>query len=182
MRQLDDTRLVLLSSGRWDGDLAVGSVCNPGQATWEHEWGSELEGAPRRWTWDGRTTPTVGPSWLAPGTSTFTPTFPSRRTPGVWCGELGAGYEALFLSEYGVGSLFDAVTALAEASCHLGRAGAATTPGGEPPDVAYVRAMAERFTSDWERFGMDELYCFPEDALRGRASYTSRSTGPPPST
>jgi hypothetical protein len=25
--------------------------------------------------------------------------------------------------------------------------------------------MAERFVSDWERFGMDRVYCFPEDAL-----------------
>ena len=41
LRALDDTRLVLLSSGRWDGDLAVGSVSNPGEATWRHEWGSE---------------------------------------------------------------------------------------------------------------------------------------------
>ena len=25
--------------------------------------------------------------------------------------------------------------------------------------------MAERFLFDWDRFGMDEMYCFPEDAL-----------------
>ncbi len=35
----------------------------------------------------------------------------------------------------------------------------------EAPDVAYIRSMAERFLSDWDRFGMDGVYCFPEDAL-----------------
>jgi hypothetical protein len=45
LRELDDTRLVLLSSGRWDGDLSVGSVSNPGEPTWHHEWGSEGIGA-----------------------------------------------------------------------------------------------------------------------------------------
>ena len=33
LRDLDESRLVLLSSGRWDGDLGVGSVSNPGEAT-----------------------------------------------------------------------------------------------------------------------------------------------------
>jgi Glycosyl hydrolases family 2, TIM barrel domain/Glycosyl hydrolases family 2, sugar binding domain/Glycosyl hydrolases family 2 len=165
LRQLDDTRLVLLSSGRWDGDLAVGSVCNPGQMAWEHEWGSELEGAPRvevGWAHD----PDRGAFVAGAGDVHLYPHLPESTNAKRLVRELGARSKPVFLSEYGVGSLFDAVTALAEASCHLGRAGAATTPDGEPPDVAYVRAMAERFTSDWERFGMDQLYCFPEDALR----------------
>ena len=78
---------------------------------------------------------------------------------------MGAGAKPVFLSEYGVGSLFDAVTALAEASCQLASAGAGSHQTSEPPDVAYIRSMAERFMSDWERFGMDRMYCFPEDAL-----------------
>jgi hypothetical protein len=45
LRELDGTRLVLLSSGRWDGDLSVGSICNPDETTWCHEWGSEADGA-----------------------------------------------------------------------------------------------------------------------------------------
>src|SRR6202012_2550511 len=31
VRSLDETRLVLLSSGRWGGDLSIGSVAQPGQ-------------------------------------------------------------------------------------------------------------------------------------------------------
>ena len=46
VRSLDETRLVLLSSGRWDGQLYVGSVSNPGSSEWESTWGEEAPGAP----------------------------------------------------------------------------------------------------------------------------------------
>ena len=78
---------------------------------------------------------------------------------------MGGGQKPVFLSEYGVGSLFDAVTALAEATCYTASADGAAARFPEAPDVAYIRSMAERFVSDWERFGMDGVYCFPEDAL-----------------
>jgi len=41
LRSLDDSRLVLQQSGRWDGQYRIGSVCNPGGAQWEHVWGVE---------------------------------------------------------------------------------------------------------------------------------------------
>jgi hypothetical protein len=45
VRELDDTRLVLLSSGRWDCHPNIGSVSNPGSDRWEHEWGGEAPDA-----------------------------------------------------------------------------------------------------------------------------------------
>ena len=45
VRSLDDTRLVLLSSGRWDCQLSIGSVSNPGSSQWEYEWGREAQTA-----------------------------------------------------------------------------------------------------------------------------------------
>jgi hypothetical protein len=87
---------------------------------------------------------------------------------------MGAGAKPVFLSEYGVGSQFDAVTALAEASRHLSADNSGVKPASEPPDVAYVRSMAEQFMADWERFGMDRLYCFPEDALLDSQLHQSR--------
>ena len=44
LRELDPTRLVLLSSGRWDYDFSVGSAANPGSAVWENTWG--IDGHP----------------------------------------------------------------------------------------------------------------------------------------
>jgi beta-galactosidase/beta-glucuronidase len=35
VRQADENRLVLLSSGRWDGRLSIGSVSNPGSSGWD---------------------------------------------------------------------------------------------------------------------------------------------------
>ena len=35
VRTLDDTRLLILSSGRFDGHSEVGSVSNPGSHSWE---------------------------------------------------------------------------------------------------------------------------------------------------
>src|SRR6266496_3834226 len=45
VRSLDETRLVLLSSGRWDAQPGIGSVANPGSANWEHVWGIETPDA-----------------------------------------------------------------------------------------------------------------------------------------
>lgn len=43
IRSLDNTRMVLLSSGRWDWDYTIGSLSNPGSTQWEstlhdHHW------------------------------------------------------------------------------------------------------------------------------------------------
>ena len=45
VRSLDPGRLVLLSSGRWDGHQAIGSVSNPGSSEWECVWAKEAPGA-----------------------------------------------------------------------------------------------------------------------------------------
>jgi hypothetical protein len=164
LRELDDTRLVLLSSGRWDGDLAVGSISNPGEATWRHEWGSEqADAVPVEVGWAHQ--PDRGAYVPGAGDLHLYPALPESVGAKELLRTMGAGQKPVFLSEYGVGSLFDAVTALAEATCY----NASTDGGGaqfpEAPDVAYIRSMAERFVSDWEKFGMDRVYCFPEDAL-----------------
>ncbi len=164
LRELDDTRLVLLSSGRWDGDLSVGSLSNPGEATWRYEWGAEqADAATVEVGWAGQ--PDRGAYVPGGGDLHLYPALPESVGAQELLRTMGAGQKPVFLSEYGVGSLFDAVTALAEATCHAGSAGGGAAQSLEAPDVAYVRSMAERFISDWERFGMDRVYCFPEDAL-----------------
>ncbi len=165
LRQLDDTRLVLLSSGRWDGDLAIGSVSNPGESSWQHEWGDEAHGAAAvavGWADD------LDRAALVPGEGDLHlyPYLPESARAKNLLATLGSASKPVFLSEYGVGSLFDAVTALAQATCYAARnATGGAAERADPPDVAYIRAMVERFLEDWERFGMAEMYCFPEDAL-----------------
>lgn len=163
LRELDDTRLVLLSSGRWDGDIAIGSVSNPGELTWSHEWGSEQEGGnPVTVGWSGD--PDRGAFVAGAGDLHLYPSLPESPNARRLLRTMGSGTKPVFLSEYGVGSLFDAVTALAESESERGLAGAVGARP-EPPDTAYIRNMAERFLSDWETFDMQELYCFPEDVF-----------------
>ncbi|MGN1451176.1 MAG: glycoside hydrolase family 2 TIM barrel-domain containing protein [Eubacteriales bacterium] len=41
LRKLDDSRLVLFSSGRWDSYIDVGSLANHGSDKWQNLWGSD---------------------------------------------------------------------------------------------------------------------------------------------
>jgi hypothetical protein len=156
LRQLDDTRLVLLNSGRWDGDLAVGSVANPGDACWSHAWGAEEGGAPRAAVgWEGD--PDRGAHVDGAGDVHLYPRLPeSDRARQILRG-LGRATKPVFLSEYGVGSMFDAIGEGAQAARWVGDV--------VPPDVAYIRSMAGRFEQDFSRFGMESMYCFPEDVV-----------------
>ena len=46
LRDLDMTRVVFVGSGRWDHDMRVGSISNPGSRSWECVWGEESPDAP----------------------------------------------------------------------------------------------------------------------------------------
>jgi hypothetical protein len=174
VRELDPTRLVLLSSGRWDGDLSIGSVANPGQHQWQHEWGQESPAAPPPAPGEKR-----GPDRFAlvPGAGDlhYYPRLPESPEVARIVRTLGQSpappAKPVFLSEYGVGSLYDAVTEAADAAQANAGQGA---PGVTPPDLAYIQSMAERFQQDWAAYGMEGVYPFPQDALRASQAHQSR--------
>ena len=155
VRGLDDTRLVLLASGRWDCQPSIGSVSNPGSKEWEHTWGAEAPGAPpTSTTWNrvaGGYFPGAGDAHVYPGV-------PQTREVDHFLRTLGHGTKPVFLSEYGIGSLFDAI----REARHFEQAGAAP----DTEDYVIVRSMADRLIADWTRFGMDGVYPFPADMLR----------------
>ena len=165
VRDLDPTRLVLLSSGRWDADLSIGSVANPGQRQWQHQWGQES--ADQRPPGPGAK---AGPDRFAlvPGAGDlhYYPRLPESPEVARIVRTLGEPAKPVFLSEYGVGSLYDAVTETADA--------AQWVPGVTPPDLAYTQSMARRFEADWAAYGMEGVYCFPQDALRASQAHQSR--------
>jgi hypothetical protein len=155
VRSLDDTRLVLLSSGRWDGQPGIGSVSNPGSAEWEHVWGSEAPGAapvPAQWQ------PMTAAYVEGAGDAHVYPPVPHPPEVLAFLRTLGQNSKPVFLSEYGIGSLFDAI-----------RESRGFEQQGAPPelaDAALIRSMADRLLADWERWGMTEVYPFAEDMLR----------------
>ncbi|NQT20302.1 MAG: hypothetical protein HQ592_11400 [Planctomycetes bacterium] len=161
-RELDPTRLVLLGSGRWDGQLSIGSLSNPPGAQWEHQWGGEapdalpspfppLEPCPYLANMDGGYVKDVGDAHVYPCT-------PQTAEATAFVRNLGRDMKPVFLSEYGIGSLMDVIgetRKYEEAGCRA-----------DLYDYAFIRGMAEKLEADWKRWGFEGTYPFAEDMLR----------------
>ena len=103
VRSLDDSRLVLLSSGRWDKQPGIGSVSNPGSSEWEYVWGKERPGAAAtRMTKVGGQAQDVGDVHFYPHVPQTPDITHQLRT-------LGEDSKPVFLSEYGIGSMMDVI-------------------------------------------------------------------------
>jgi len=162
VRALDPTRLVLLSSGRWDGDWSVGSVCNPGSAVWDNAWGMDGSAPPPEQRGDGsfylpRSRREAGYMDGA-GDAHVYPHVPHSDETNTLLRTVGHDSRPVFLSEYGIGSMLDVVQIM----------GRYQQAGGAPAEdeVSVYRTMRERLEADWVRFGMEDVYPFPQDVLR----------------
>jgi hypothetical protein len=162
VRALDPTRLTLLSSGRWDGDWSIGSVSNPGSATWDNAWGLDGATLPPEKRGDG--------SFYLPrgrreagymdgaGDAHVYPHVPHSDETNTFLRTVGHGSRPVFLSEYGIGSMLDVVQIMGRYQQARG------TPAED--EVSVYRTMRERLEADWVRFGMADVYPFPQDLLR----------------
>jgi len=163
LRELDPTRLVLLASGRWDATPKIGSVSNPGSPAWEPAWGVEGPDAPavdNHLGWD------PGGYIDRAGDAHFYPPFPMTERHRRLLRTLGHGCKPVFLSEGGIGSQHNAIEEL--------RGFDRLDVPENLPDRSFIRQMAERFTADWKRFGMDGIYPFPVDFFRDSYRLHSR--------
>jgi hypothetical protein len=151
LRALDPARLVLLGSGRWDGQMKFGSASNPGGGVWEHVWGGEGPGAASASLGAGGYVPGAGDAHFYPAT-------PQAPESTGLIRALGQAGKPVFLSEYGIGSEMNVLSEWR----HFQQAGA--RPDLE--DATIIREQAEAFTADWTRLGFDGVYPFPEDFLR----------------
>lgn len=169
IRSLDPTRLVMLNSGRFDGQSSIGSVSNPGETTWQAAWGREgPDGPNRRLVPDPSTGWLTVDSWIGGDLSlagaiegngdTHTyPLVPHSDRAIDFLRSLGSGTQPHMLSEYGVGSLMDVIAET------RGYEGAAADPA--LLDAALVRSMADRFEADLVRYGLTDVTPFPRDLL-----------------
>jgi hypothetical protein len=100
--------------------------------------------------------PGAGDAHVYPGTP---------HTPDIEQGirTLGADSKPIFLSEYGIGSLMNAVR---ELRYYEQNGFAGMPPNPEWEDFEYFRSTVEKLNADWTRLGMDGTYAFPEDMLR----------------
>lgn len=154
VRSLDSTRLVLLSSGRWDAQPDIGSVSNPGSPVWEHMWGGEAPNAPRvADTWHEGI-----PAYIQDAGDVHA--YPSvPHTPRIiqFLRTVGANTKPIFLSEYGIGSTLNAIREFRLYEQHQLNL--------KTPDATLMRQMAEKMIADWDRFKMAGAYAFPEEML-----------------
>jgi len=163
VRDLDETRVVLLSSGRWDSQLGIGSLSNPGSREWEHQWGAEEPGT---------TALAPGLYESCPGFHPFMgdvhayPVVPHQPDIYTLLRTLGDGAKPVYLSEYGIGSLLDAIGGLRKYE----------ESGARPDlqDAALFRQITDKLEADWRRFGLEGVYPFPEDMLRESQRLHSR--------
>ena len=154
VRSLDETRLAVLGSGRWDCDPSIGSVSNPGSRRWERVWGGEAKDATRasnKWSRE------AGGYFEKVGDVHAYPRVPHSQETIEFLRTLGKNTKPVFLSEYGIGSQMNVIE---ESRC-CQQAGARS----DLEDVALLRSMAKRLESDWKRLGMQDVYPFAEDML-----------------
>jgi len=152
LRRLDPTRLVLLSSGRWDGDPSIGSVSNPGGVEWEPQWGVE-----------GVNPPVVNPKHCRgymdrAGDAHHYPIVPLPPGDLQFFHNLGQQDKPVFLSEFGIGPVQDVIRDWR----YFQQIGV----NEDRDDVGFLRAQAQALVADWKRLGFDDVYPFPEDFLR----------------
>ena len=153
MRELDPTRLILLSSGRWDARLDIGSVSNPGSGVWEHQWGKERPGPVEfaRCPDD----PALSPYVEGMGDNHLYPTVPLSPSTVRFIRSIGSGGKPVFISEYGVGCQPD-----------LQREWADALRLGVSPDSAMVRESEKEYRAleaFIQRYGLGDVYPSAED-------------------
>ena len=149
VRSLDDTRLVLLSSGRWDGQLSIGSVSNPGSSEWEPTWGAEAPGGP--------VVAMQYPSGVGVGDFHLYPRVPQTPEINHLMRTLGQDSKPVFLTEYGIGSMMNVI--------HEARMYEQAGIRQDAEDFVLMRSMADHFVADWSRFAMETAYPYPETLL-----------------
>ncbi|MFZ2657334.1 MAG: sugar-binding domain-containing protein [Victivallales bacterium] len=150
IRRLDDSRMILLNSGRFDARFDIGSICNPESMVWECLLGGEGPDAPS------------AKSILPPDPGYFEHVGDAHaylRVPHTaetiqFLRTLGHKTKNVFLSEYGIGSAVD----LWRTVRHYERLG---KDGLE--DAKFYQDKLDRYLADWERWRLDECFDRPED-------------------
>jgi len=152
LRTLDDTRLVLLNSGRFDGQLSIGSVSNPGSKEWEHMWGNEAPGKPRA----SKDKDHGVPAYIEnAGDIHVYPVQPQSKMIDHFIRTVGHDTKPVFLSEYGAASQADVIGAVRMYEQLKVRADLA--------EVVLYRSIAESYLADMKKYKMNDVYAFPED-------------------
>ncbi len=151
VRSVDPTRIVMLSSGRWDAQWSIGSISNPGTTTWQYELGSEAAGAvPPKQEHPAGYTEGSGDIHMYPVRPWTDDAMKFFRT-------VGEGTKSVFLSEYGNGSEIDPIRII-----HLMQQNGANP---ELEDYKLYDKMAVQMQRDWKAWKLDDAFASPSDMI-----------------
>lgn len=150
VRKFDESRLVLLSSGRFDCQLETGSAANPGSATWQAMLGAE--GAK-----PAKELHTIYPSCDGAGDAHIYPQVPHSAEAIRILRDYGEGQKPFFLSEYGVSSPVDLIR-VARQFEQRGKESCG--------EARFYREALDKFQADWQRWKLDEVFGRPEEFFR----------------
>lgn len=146
LRRLDDTRLVLFSSGRWDKLADTGSVSNPGQRDWQPLWGWEGNGfSPDGLLGDAHIYPSPVPMQDSTIRKLRTFTFGSPHP--------------FFISEIGIGSALDTIS--------LVRKFESMDAISFSPDVKLARSINDFLLKEIHKYGFTDFEAFPSELMLG---------------
>lgn len=153
VRELDPTRLVLFSSGRWDLRVDIGSLSNPYHGEWQTLWSGE--GC-------GETLVDDDPEQIgnvALGDRHFYPSpVPMCSDHINYLRRHGHKYSRpVFMSEFGIGSLLD-TQSLVKRFEQKGYSFAA-------PDVKMIKRMNDLFESEMKKYGFDKKFPFYSELM-----------------
>ena len=154
MRKLDDQRLILLSSGRWDARTDIGSFSNPLSNTWNYGWGKE---SPDAQACEFKRAPKdVSPYIDGLGDNHIYPTMPIQNDVRDFMRNIGKDTKPVFLSEYGVGYQLE----LYDLHYNLEK-----TTHPDHPRHAYYNVQIRHLEQWIEKYGLSKVYPTPRDFL-----------------
>ena len=149
IRKIDNTRLVVLSSGRWDFNLRVGSYANPFCDTFECGWGEEDPNHPTEKT-----------NWapgdlLMPMPAGIGDVHIYPRMPMTWeikeaILNVGKNTKPVFISEFGAGSQLNVLSDLRYAE-QLG-------VSMNIPEMRTINAALKSIEAAWEKYNLGDIY------------------------
>ena len=161
LREADETRLVLYSSGRFDGLVNTGSVSNPYSYKWECLWDGEDENSTEVTKYESKD---PGAFWRKVGDKHAYPRLPISKYDINLLRTTGE--KPYFLSEFGIGSLLDTKWLLRIIEQY--------NMDINSPDCAMIKKMDDQFIRDYQQYGLDECYPLPIDLLRDSQKLNAR--------
>ena len=153
IRKVDNTRLILLSSGRWDARLDIGSYSNPGKCVWEYGWGDE---SPEKAMSHTVKEYDVSPYVEGMGDNHLYPKVPFDNKTVEFIRNIGSEDRPVFISEFGVGCQYD----LQDAYLDLLKN---NIP--DHPSLPYYKVQIDCLNEFVDKYDMDDIYPTARDFL-----------------